>query len=480
VFFKALSDGGTGMAQSVARRKRRGKPAPQSAERRRQQQRKLQRELAGRIGRVVQETLEQALVDEVTVLLGRPKHARRGEAPQRRAGATCAQCQHDWAPRFSRAGSYRRTLSTTVATVRLRVPRESCGCGGQVPLEFATFGRYARSWGDLQERVRQLAGLCLSLTDIQEVVAGESGAWLAASTLNHWVHEAAALAAVLRGEPFARVPSVVLLDGLWVKLMVETGARYHDRRGRDRPRVRRVTVPLLVAYGVDPGTGERWLLDWEQGAGEDTASWQGLLERLEHRGLRADAGLTLFVSDGSSGLEAAFGLVNFGPGVLHQRCIFHVLRTGRQEVRGAPGMTRAEKRARRRDVLQAATAIWQPRDPTAVRRAYTAFRDAWREREPAAVAALERVFDATLAYLDARARGRELGEVWTVEYLRTTSALERVNRALRQKARQVGTFQAARGLTAAVVLVLVHRGLTRPTRPQALWTEVLEAGLLAS
>ena len=58
-------------------------------------------------------------------------------------------------------------------------------------------------------------------------------------------------------------------------------------------------------------------------------------------------------------------------------------------------------------------------------------------------------------------------------------ALERVNRALRQKARQVGTFHAARGLTAAVVLVIVHRGVTMPTRPQALWAEGLEAGLLA-
>jgi transposase-like protein len=468
------------MAQSVARRKRRGKPAPQSAERRRQQQRRLQRELAGRIGRVVQETLEQALADEVTALLGRPKYARRGEAPRRRAGATCAQCQQDWAPRFSRAGSYRRTLSTTVATVTLRVPRVSCVCGGQVPLEFATFGRYARSWGDLQERVRQLAGLCLSLADIQEVVAGESGAWLAPSTLNRWVHEAAALAAVLRGEPFARVPPVVLLDGLWVKLMVDTGARYPDRRGRDRPRRRRVKIPLLVAYGVDPVSGERWLLDWERGEGEDPASGQGLLERLERRGRRADTGLTLFVSDGSSGLEAAFGLVDCGPGVLRQRCIFHVLRTVRQEVRGERGMTREDKRARRREVLQAATAIWQARDPTVVRRAATAFGQAWREREPAAVAALERVFDATLAYLEARARGRERGEDWAVAYLRTTSALERVNRALRQKARQVGTFQAARGLTAAVVLVLVHRGLTTPTRPQALWTEVLEAGLLVA
>jgi transposase-like protein len=96
------------------------------------------------------------------------------------------------------------------------------------------------------------------------------------------------------------------------------------------------------------------------------------------------------------------------------------------------------------------------------------------------VAALERAFEATLAYLAARARGREWGEAWAVCYLRTTSALERVNRVLRQKARQVGTFQAERGLLAAVVLVLVHHGLTRPEPAAELWTEVLEAGLLAA
>ena len=80
----------------------------------------------------------------------------------------------------------------------------------------------------------------------------------------------------------------------------------------------------------------------------------------------------------------------------------------------------------------------------------------------------------------ARERGREWGEAWAGRYLRTTSALERVNRALRQKARQVGTFQAERGLLAAVVLVLVHHGLTSPEPAADLWTEVLEAGLLAA
>lgn len=468
------------MAQKVTRRKRRGKPTAVSGARRRAQQRAVQAQLRAVLTQVVQETMQQVLADEVTALLGRGPYQRRATAPQRPAGARCSRCGQDWAPRFARAGSYPRTLLTLAALVALRVPRVSCVCGGQVPLEFATFGRYQRSWGEVQERARQLAGLCLSLHGIQEVLVGECGQWLAPSTLTRWVHDAAALAALLRGEPLARVPPVVLLDGLWVKRMVPTGERYRDRQGRDRPRLRRVKEPLLVAYGMDPATGERWLLDWEPAPAEDEASWRALLERLQARGVSAAAGLTLFVHDGSSGLEAAFGLVDFGPGVLRQRCIFHVLRTVRKEVHGERGMSREQRQARRQEVLRAAAAIWEPTDRAAVRQRYQAFCAAWRAPEPDAVAALERAFEATLAYLAARERGREWGEEWAVRYLRTTSALERVNRALRQKARQVGTFQAERGLQAAVVLVLVHHGLILPAPPAELWTEVLEAGLLAA
>lgn len=468
------------MAQRVARPRRRGKPRPAARQARRQQQQRVQAQIRAETQQIVRQTLEHALADEVTVLVGRPRYARRRIAPARRTGAACSRCGQSWAARFRRAGHYTRTLLTTVGAVRVPVPRVSCVCGGTVPLAFATFGRYERAWGDLQERARHLAGLCLSLRAIQEVIVVETGERLAWSTVGPWVHEAAGLAAVLRGDPLERVPPVVLLDGLWVKVMVETGERYRDRQGRDRPRVRRERVPLLVALGVDPQTGERWLLDWTIGRAEDEASWRALLERLHTRGLHATAGLVLFVHDGSSGLEAAFGLVDFGPGVLRQRCIFHVLRTVRDQVRGEPGMSREQRRAHRRQVLQDAAAIWHGTDRARLQAARQQFRDRWQAREPEAVAALERGFEATLAYLDARTRGREGGQEWAVVHLRTTSVLERVNRALRQKARQVGVFGSERGLQAAVVLVLVHRGLTTLGTPTDFWTEVLEAGLLAA
>ena len=436
--------------------------------------------LRAEVARAVRAAVEAALEAEVSALLGRARYERRARAPREPAEAWCARCDRSWRPRFWRAGSYRRTLLTSAAAVTIRVPRVGCRCGGTVRVEFASVAPYQRAWGDLQERARELAGLGLSLRDARAVLAWHSGQVVACSTLNGWVQQAAPVAEALRAAPLGRIPPVVLLDGVWVRLMAPTGERYTDRAGRRRERVRRVRAVLLVAYGVDPATGERWVLDWERAAAEDEAGWRGLLERLLGRGLRTDAGLELFVHDGSGGLEAAFGQVHFGPGVLFQRCVFHVLRTVRDAARGEPGMSREAQRARRRELLRDAAAIWQAPDRTEAYRRRAAFRATWAEREPEAVAALERAFPATLAYLDAMQRGRERGVAWHPRHLRTTSALERVNRALRHKARQVGVFQAERGLVAGLALVIAHRGLGPDAPPDDLWTEVLELGLLAA
>jgi hypothetical protein len=315
------------MAKKVARRAPRRKPLPLSRSRRRRQEQAVQGRIHTAVARAVQQVVEQALEEELVERLGRAKGTRRGAAPQRPAGLRCSRCGLDWAPRFSFDGHYTRTLLTVEAALAVQVPRVRCVCEGTVPVEFATFGRYARCSGPLQERARELAGLCLTLPAIQEVLARDNQQPLACSTLNGWILEAATIADALREGALQRVPAVVMLDGVWVKLMRPTGERYHDARGRQRERVRRVKVPVLVAYGVDPASGARWVLDWDLGAGEDEASWRRLLERLYARGLRADAGLELFLYDGSGGLDAALGQVHFGPDVLRQRCVFHTIRT---------------------------------------------------------------------------------------------------------------------------------------------------------
>ncbi len=192
--------------------------------------------------------------------------------------------------------------------------------------------------------------------------------------------------------------------------------------------------------------------DWERAAGDDAAGGRGLLERLRARGLRTGAGPEPVGHDGGGGLEAAVGPVHAGPGGLFRRCVFRVLRNPRDAARGDPALSRAAKRARRRAVLGDAAVLRQATARTEADHRRAAFRASWAEREPEAVATLARVFAVTLAYLDALERGRERGQDGHPRHRRTTGALERVNRALRHKARQVGVFQAARGLVAGRAL----------------------------
>ena len=205
---------------------------------------------------------------------------------------------------------------------------------------------------------------------------------------------------------------------------------------------------MLVAYGVDPVSGERWILDWERGEAEDQASWQRLLERLWERGIHAERGLRLFVHGGGAGLARALALVDFGPEVADQRQGVpfgpHKLQNVRRDVQGASEMTREE---------------YQGKDEAEIRGRLAEFRATWAEHEPKAVATLERDFAQTLAYLPVQERARKDGQEWRGECLRTTSPLERVQRHFRQKARQVVVAHSEKRAEANIELVIDHRDL---------------------
>jgi len=309
------------------------------------------------------------------------------------------------------------------------------------------------------------------------VLAWRNGQPLSIATVNRLVNKAADLAESFHAGPLERVPAVVMLDGIWMKLLEGTGEWYTDKKGRRRQRMKKRKFPLLVAYGVDPVSGERWLLDWEKGRDEDEESWRKLLERLLERGVSSERGLELFAHDGSAGLEKAFGMVYFGAGVERQRCIFHKLRNVSRDVAGEEGMSRKERQERRTEVMGDAAAVYQGKDEVEIRARLGAFQTKWADKEPKAVATLERDFDRTLAYLTVLERARRRGEDWKVECLRTTSSLERVQRHFRQKARQVAIFHSEKGIDAGIQLVISRRGLAiQSARP---WFQLLEALLAA-
>ncbi len=467
------------MSESIEGRKKTRKRRYVERQTRRKEQRRLQRETEEAVREVVREAIQRALRDEATLLLGRARSARRDLFDQTAVEARCNRCGTCLRARFYRAGYYSRSLLTLEVFVEIRVPRLSCVCGGMVDFESVHLEPYDRVWFDLEARARELAGLCVSLRDSVEVLSWQNGQTLSIATLNRRVLQTAELAEAFHKGPFERVPQVVMLDGIWLKVLLPTEEQYLDKKGRKRRRYRRHCFPLLVAYGIDPASGERWILDWERGREEDQASWQKLLERLLERGLSADRGLELFVHDGSKGLESAFEMVWFGQ-VARQRCLFHKLLNVRRDVQGDEAMTREERRARRQAVLRDAAEVYRGEDEPDIRRRLETFRAKWQDKEPKAVATLERDFDQTLTYLRVIERARAQGQEWRVECLRTTSPLERVQRHFRQKARQVVIAHSEKGVDANIELVIRHRGLATPDKPTELWARRLEEALLAA
>lgn len=464
------------MSTTVPRRPKTRKKREINESQRRRRQRQLQGVIDRSLSEIVRGRFEAALQDEITELLGRPKHARRKRTDATVVRARCNKCGTQFRRQFSRAGTYPRSILTFAVWSSLAVPRVSCDCAGMVDLEFEHLEPYGRVWFDLEERARELAGLCVSLRDSVEVLSWGNRQPLAIATVNKRVNQTAHLAASFQREAFGRIPAVVMLDGLWVTILQPIGEEFVDKRGRHRQRQRKRRFPILVAYGIDPVSGERWILDWERGKDEDEASWLKLLERLEKRGLRAEKGLSMFVHDGSTGLEAAFGLVDFGPGVARQRCIFHKLQNVRRDIQGTPEMDRNQRREHRHAVLSDAAVVYQGTDAAQMRQRLADFRAQWDQSEPKAVATLERDFDRTIAYLPIQQAALQRGVVWKTECLRATSALERVQRHLRQKARQVVIFHAEAGVDAAMSLVIDHHHLSCPT--ELPWVRRIEEALL--
>ena len=210
--------------------------------------------------------------------------------------------------------------------------------------------------------------------------------------------------------------------------------------------------------------------------------------------MAAAKGLRLIVSDGSQGLKAALELVDLGRGVRHQLCVFHRLRNIGKAVKGllveaestaesetgeAAKETKAAREARRKraqEVVKEAARIYQGADRAEVLGRRDGFVAKWQESEPEAVATLLRDFEQTIVYLDVRVEAASRGEAWEVRYLRTTSALERLNRTVRQMLRQVILLHSERGLEVRVYLTLLQAGQILIPGEQD-WSEVMEKEL---
>jgi putative transposase len=411
---------------------------------------------------------EAATQDEVEDherdLLGRKKGEHRNYNDGTRVDVECRKCGTHQRVMFCRDGTWPRFLATLYGVICLHLTRIRCDCGGFVSVCYPGFTPYARRHEGLQRRIYGLMGMGLSLRQVR-LSLGADGIRISAAT----VAKELGVVADRSQEQFGKgnaAPGVVLLDAIWVWMAEETGAKVTNTRNQQRPQKKVKKKPLLVAWGIWPDTGKAALIGWMVGDREDTGSWQGFLEHLLERGVKAEHGLRQFVHDGSKGLEAASGIVSFGR-VRWQRCVFHKVKNALDAVKGDPEVPKQRKRqhkkGRRGEVAQDLAAIWVAPTEEDARQREREFRAKWQEKEPEVVATLENDFDATLTFYRVQAEVEaETGQRWAARFLRTTSPLERKNRTIRAKARGSSIFQSERGLQGAAHLALDCRGTADP------------------
>jgi putative transposase len=310
-------------------------------------------------------------------------------------------------------------------------------CEHDVVAHFAILEKYQRFWLDAPHRAIIGLGLSHSLRQLSQEWAASLGASVGLRTINERINQLEARLAQVHHEPITEVPPVIQFDGIWLSIQTQQDGIQEDSRKRKRHRKRGKRIVVLVALGLwTDGSGKRRILDWEVADQEEQAAWERLVQRLWKRGVKLETGLQAIVRDGSEGLEQALDYV-YGSALVQQRCIFHKLGNVRDK---CVGLDRTGKKS----LLEQAAAVYEATSASEAQARLAAFAEQWRLTQPQTVATFEREFEQTIRYYGLEGMVREV--------VRTTSLLERTNRELRRKFRQVGCFSSPQGAEVAVYI----------------------------
>lgn len=181
-----------------------------------------------------------------------------------------------------------------------------------------------------------------------------------------------------------------------------------------------IDAAVLVALGINP-QGQREVLGVSVELSEAEVHWRRFLTRLKERGL---CGVCLFVSDSHPGLKAARAAVY--PSVPWQRCQFHLQQNAAQYV---------PKQALRKAVAGDLRDIFNAPDAEQAKYLLDRFITTWEPKAPRLTAwAADAVPESFAVFALPAAHRRRL---------RTSNALERLNKELKRRTRVATLFPSA-------------------------------------
>ncbi len=297
-----------------------------------------------------------------------------------------------------RSGGREHTFHFSVGPVAITVPKPRKGQSrpGWVPV-------LKRAPEQLKELCRTLWVRGLSLRDLAVLSPDVVDRSWSHTTMAGWVRDVAEETLRWLNRPVRRDLRYLVLDALYVPFVRDTSRK----------------EALLVALGVT-ADGHKEVLDVLHAPTETTDSWGTVLARLKMRGLPVKK-LAMVISDGDAGLIRA--LSDNLPTVPRQRCTVH-------KVRNVVGRS---NRALKKTAPAEASLIYKAPSRAEARRRAAAFIEKHSENAPHLAAIVEDDLEACLQFYDHDA------DLWKA--LRSTNALERLNREFRRKLREVGAMK---------------------------------------
>jgi len=345
----------------------------------------FRQEIENRLRRRLLEAIEDVLEEEVEEALG------------------CQWYERGLSRRGYRHGRELRRVTTGLGLREIRVPRGRV-FAGEASREFRSgiLPRYARRTREVDEAI---LGAYLSGANSRRIrkalkpLLGEEH--LSKSAVSRVVGRLQERFEQWRGRDLGEEAYVIVfLDAFHLKVRL---AR------------RVVSVPVLAVLGVRED-GYKQLVSLQLAVSEAATHWGSVLEDLQRRGLRAPR---LLVVDGHKGLQKA---LERWPSCQVQRCTQH---KWSNLVEHCPLHARPELRRDYHRILYA-------RDGLEARQAYEAFLAKWRKLCPAVATSLEEAGEELLTFYEfPRA-------LW--KSLRTTNALENLNREFRRRTKTQASF----------------------------------------
>lgn len=336
--------------------------------------------------------VKELMKAELTEFLGRSRYERENGADENER------------PNY-RNGSYKRTFATqALGELELEVPRDRNG-----EFQSQLIERYRRRESSVDRDIALLFLCGFSTRSVSLVSKALLGTSISPSQVSSVTGELAETIEAWRTRD---------LSSFDVKYMIVDGVQFPMRTGHSIER-----IPMLVAIGVLRETNQKVFLCLQQGAKDSASVWREMFKDMKARGLTPD-GIELGIMDGLSGLEKVFE-EEFRHAKI-QRCQVHVARNVLAKV---PQKRKQEVADRLRDIFYA------DGRPNA-RALYNQFYEDYAKEFSSAVTSLKNSIDRCLTFYSFPE------EEWIS--LRTTNAIERVNKEFKRRTKPMEVLAGER------------------------------------